>query len=351
MRVARADHWPKTIGYFAIFVVVGMETASLGPTLPGLAEHTGSQLGAISFLFTAHALGCMLGSFFCGRGYDRVPGHRLMVATLLLLAAMLFLVPLVPVLWLLAACWLVLGASAGALDVGGNTLLVWVHGRQMGPFMNALHFFFSVGLFLAPLVVAQAMTLSGDITAAYWALALLMLPVALWLLPVPSPSPQAATVGGPSEDQASAGGLKSSDDQRSIVALISLLLLLYVGAEAAFGGWIYTYAVALDLSDSTTAAYLTSAFWGALMLGRLLSIPLAARYRPRWILLADLLGCLASVGILLLWPRLPTATGWAPWGWVWPWPRSFPAISLAERRTRSPDRSPVGSWSVPALGA
>ena len=61
------DHWPRTIGYFAAFVAIGLETAALGPTLPGLAEQTNTQLDAISILFPAHSLGYMFGSFFGGR--------------------------------------------------------------------------------------------------------------------------------------------------------------------------------------------------------------------------------------------------------------------------------------------
>ncbi len=53
----------------------------------------------------------------------------------------------------------------------------------------------------------------------------------------------------------------------------TLFFFLYVGAEVGFGGWIFTYAVALDLGSETAAAYLTSAFWGALTFGRLLTIP------------------------------------------------------------------------------
>jgi MFS transporter, FHS family, Na+ dependent glucose transporter 1 len=62
----RPDHWPKTAGYFSTFVLVGMQTAALGPSLPALADHTGTQLGAISLLFPALSLGYMLGSFFSG---------------------------------------------------------------------------------------------------------------------------------------------------------------------------------------------------------------------------------------------------------------------------------------------
>jgi MFS transporter, FHS family, Na+ dependent glucose transporter 1 len=348
-----ARHWPKTLGYFAIFVAVGLETASLGPTLSGLAKQTSTELDAISFLFAAHALGYMFGSFFGGRLYDRVPGHPLMAGMLALVAAMLALIPLVPVLWLLTAAWLLLGIGGGALDVGGNTLIVWVHGRGVGPFMNALHFFFGIGSFLAPVIIGQALTLSGGISWAYWLLALLVLPVALWLLRVPSPSstnqtPHDAQQSGSSTEHALRSEQERTANGRGrIVLLIALLLLFYVGAESAFGGWIHTYAIALDLGDAVTAAYLTSAFWGALTFGRLVSIPLAARYRPRSILLADLLGCLASVGAILIWPSSPVAVWLGALGLGLAMASVFPtAISLAERRI--PITGQVTGWFLVA---
>jgi FHS family Na+ dependent glucose MFS transporter 1 len=325
MPARRTDHWPTTAAYFANFVILGLQTASLGPTLPGLAARTGVQLGAISVLFTAHALGYMFGSFFGGRLYDRIAGHPVMTGMLLISAATLAFVPVISVLWLLIAAWLVLGVTGGALDVGGNTLMVWLHGRQVGPFMNALHFFFGVGSFLAPLIVAQALTLSGNVTTAYWVLAIVVVPAALWLIRQPSPSSQTYTTtpevapgpvpGAPiaaasSPLDSSSAVARHQDSERRTVLLIALLLGLYVAAEASFGGWIYTYAVVQELSDATMAAYLTSAFWGALTAGRLLGIPLAARFSPGTILTADLAGCLASVGTLLLWPDSRAAV-WA----------------------------------------
>jgi FHS family Na+ dependent glucose MFS transporter 1 len=87
-----------------------------------------------------------------------------------------------------------------------------------------------------------------------------------------------------------------------LVILIALFFFLCVGAESSFGGWIYTYAVASGLSDKAVAAYLTSAFWGALTVGRLLAVALAMRLSPRSMLLIDLAGCLIGVGIVLAWP-------------------------------------------------
>lgn len=70
----------------------------------------------------------------------------------------------------------------------------------------------------------------------------------------------------------------------------------------------FTYAVRLEIGGEAAAAYLTSAFWGALTFGRLVSIPLAVRVRPHWMLLGSLVGCLISVSLFLVFPLSPAAT-------------------------------------------
>lgn len=330
----------KTVGYYAAFIALGLSTAVLGPTLPELAANTSSQLGEISFLFTTGALGYMLGSFFGGRLYDRVPGHCLMAVVLSVMAVTLALVPLLPALWLLVLVLTVMGVAQGALDVGGNTLLVWVHRDKVGPFMNGLHFFFGVGSLLSPIIIAQVVLLGGSIAAdwnslaAYWVLALLMLPIIIWLLRVDSP--KAAAV---SQDD-SAGGQQGNP---LLVALIAFFFVIYTGAEVSFGGWIFTYAKTLNLGNDASAAYLTSMFWGALTLGRLLAVPITARVRPRFTLLGDLVGCLVSVGAILLWPNTPTALWLGAFGVGFSMASIFPTtLSLAERQMTITGK--VTSW-------
>jgi FHS family Na+ dependent glucose MFS transporter 1 len=320
--VTPAKKISKTIGYYAAFVALGLTGASLGPTLPGLAEHTQTFLSEISFLFTARSLGYLLGSFLGGRLYDRLPGHRVMAVTLLFMAAMMALVPLMPLLWLLMAVLLAVGIAEGTVDVGGNTLLVWVHGDKVGPFMNGLHFFFGLGSFLSPIIVAQAVLISGDITWAYWVLALLIVPVAIWLLRMDSPVIPIVTKDSP-----------VAQIRYLLVVLVALFFFLYVGAEVSFGGWIFTYATVLGLAGEINAAYLTSAFWGALTVGRLLSIPIATRLRPRFILLADLGGAIISLGLMLLWSNSLIAAWLGTLGAGFSMAAIFPTtLSLAERR-------------------
>jgi len=314
----------KTVGYYAAFIALGLVSASLGPTLPALAENTNSQLSKISLLFAARSSGYLAGSLVGGRLYDRIAGHPVMSGSLLVMATMMGAAPLLTQFGMLAGAIFVLGMAEGALDVGGNTLLVWVHQEKVGPFMNGLHFFFGVGAFLSPLIIAWAMPKNGAIVRAYWTLALLQLPAVLWLLHLSSPAGHAASADA------------SSDRPNGrLVAVIVLFFFLYTGAEVAFGGWIYSYAVGLRLSSHAVAAYLTSAFWGAVTIGRLLAVPLAVRFPPHSVLLVDCVGCLTSLAVLLLGSHSLAATFVGTCGAGLSMASIFPAaLSLAQGRMR-----------------
>jgi FHS family glucose/mannose:H+ symporter-like MFS transporter len=277
--------------YFTTFLVLGMSTASMGPTLPGLAGQVQVRLSQVSILFSTRASGYLVGALWSGRLYDRRNGHPIMAAALLGAAVMMALVPVMPSLWMLALVMLLLGGAESFLDVGANTLLVWLHREKVGPFMSALHFFFGLGAFLAPVIIAQVVLLTGRYSWAYWLLALCLLPVSAALLRPPSPT-------SPHRDS---NGRVDAPVHWPLLLLYVLLFLTFVGPEGAYGGWIYSYAVNMQLADAQMAAYLTAAYWGSFTLSRLASIPLAARFSPRTLLIADLVGCLVSMGMLSVW--------------------------------------------------
>jgi len=180
--------------------------------------------------------------------------------------------------------------------VGINTLVVWLHRPNVGPAMNALHFFFGVGTFISPLIVAQAIGLVNDIGWAYWALAVLMVPLIVWIVRMPSPT------GKSESEEETALGVNYV-----LTGMVAFFLFLYVGVEGSFSGWIDKYALATGHATEQTAAYWTSLFWFAFTFGRLLSLPITARVRPRSILLGGLIGGIFCVLAVLLWPASFTA--------------------------------------------
>jgi fucose permease len=199
-------------------------------------------------------------------------------------------IPLAPTLWLLLGLMFLLGAAESTLDIGANTLLVWVHGNAVAPYLNVLHSIFGVGALTAPIIVAL---LKNDITVSYFAVAVLLLPLVIFTYRLPSPRPSAVKgIGG-----------KSEKADTGLLLLMSTFLLLYVGAEIGFAGWIYTYAVEFRLSGPGAAAYLASFFWGALTVGRVLTVPAAVRCPATAMLITSVAASIGSVLIILLQPK------------------------------------------------
>lgn len=289
----------RALAYFAAALTLGLGLAAFGPTLPSLADQTTSTLEQVSIIFTMNSLGYVLGSLLGGRLYARLPGQAILTGTMLTMALAVFLIPMASTLLTLVAAMALLGLGMGVLDVGGNTLLVWMFGEKVGPYLNAFHFSFGLGAFLSPLLIDRIVIATGGVQWAYWGLALLILPVAFWMTRIPSP-----------DDQQEKQRTKTTSSMNSSAIWIMTicaagLLLLHVGGELGYGGFVFSYGVNVNL-DESSARLLNATFWGALALGRLVAIPLAVRLRPKTMLLLDYIGCALSVGLIMLLPESRT---------------------------------------------
>ena len=281
----------RTFGYYLLFICLGLSLAITGPTLPALAGQTHTSLGGVGLLFLAGAIGNTLGTFVSGRVFDRLNGHPIMGVAELFIAAMLFLIPFTPWFWVLLVIVVCQGFAGGFINTGANTLLVWTHGEKVSPFMNGLHFSFGLGAFLAPFLVAQVIDIEGGYRLAYWALSMVTLLVGLRMITLKG-SPQPTHPPNGQTARVARGPIPYP-----LVITALLFLFFYVGSEITFGGWVYTYAVTLKLASAAGAAYLTSAFWLAFTIGRLISIPAATRFTPKQVILAALFGCISVLAL------------------------------------------------------
>ena len=280
----------QTSAYFAAFFILGATIASLGPTLPYLAENTGAALASLGLLFTLRSGGYLLGSLLGGRLYDHLPGHRLLGIAIFFGALSLGIVPQVSSFPVIIAIMLLIGLFEATLDVGSNTQLVWVHGARSGPYLNGMFLTAGIGGMLSPLLLSS---IGG--TAGYRVMALASLPVALWAFFTPSPPRK-------SHEEHREGGSLSP----FLFAVFCLLTFVFVGGEVGFSGWIYSYAYETGLGTEQTAGLLTSFYWLGITLGRVAAIFISARFKPSRIVLANLTGLVVSLGLILLNPASQT---------------------------------------------
>jgi FHS family Na+ dependent glucose MFS transporter 1 len=287
--------------YYAAYVLLGLMLTSIGPCMKALEKQSGSPTSDVSWLIVVMSAGYIGGSIMGGRLYARLAGHRVLSVSLLAMALATFTIPWLGELWLLIVVFALIGLALGVMDVGGNTLLVWLYGSDVPPYMNALHLCFGIGAFIGPLVMNGFAAATDNATTTYWLFAALMLPVTLWLARLPSP-------GCPVTAQPAVGIRSTLSRYAWLIALISAFVFMHMGAELAFGAYITSYADDLFYSESL-ARVVNSAFWGGLVVGRLIAIPLALRLRARGMLQIDLLGAGASIALIALLPD-STAALW-----------------------------------------
>jgi MFS transporter, FHS family, Na+ dependent glucose transporter 1 len=280
----------QSLVYYLVFIQLGAAFSLIGPTLNALAANVSVGLEQISVVFTASALGYMVGSLGSGPLYDKVHGHRFMAASLAATALLLALVPQTRSLWPLVALEFCVGLTTSVMDVGGNAQLVWAHdGHNLGPFMNALHAFFGVGAFLTPLLASAIFARGGDVGLIYYALAITALFVAVLVFMTKGPP---RVVVPPTSD---------SPGRSRYAPLLFMVLTFFfvVAAEGGMGGWLFNYARGYNVSEAG-AATLTAGYWGAFTVGRWLGIPIAARFKTTHILIADFGLCVISMALLWL---------------------------------------------------
>jgi FHS family Na+ dependent glucose MFS transporter 1 len=89
--------------------------------------------------------------------------------------------------------------------------------------------------------------------------------------------------------------------------MVASLLGVYVGSEVAFGGYVLTYSHLRLGFEEAQGQFVTAVYWGALAGGRFFAIFLSMRVSPRNVLWFDLIGCVLSSMLILVWSSSPLA--------------------------------------------
>lgn len=290
MRHGKTETW-KTGAYYLSFVAVGMATASLGPSIPTLSYNIRASLAFTGALFVFQRIGYMLGSLGGGALFDRIAPKYIMSAAMALLAVGLAVLPQFALATWLFATMLFVGLAQGTTEVGANAGIVWLYGERAGPFMNGLHLCFGLGAILSPVLVSRSVATLNSLQPSFTLFAVLAGALAVLWFALPA-----------GRRQTRSSSVSSGETKSALVILFSILFFMTIAGEAGFAGWVYSYAVETELVPAEVAGYLTSAFWTALTVGRLVGIELTRRAGVSRLLFASLAGCVTAMLLFLVMP-------------------------------------------------
>ena len=279
--------WLLTVGGFFSFFTFGFVDNLKGPILPNLLEELNfsySQGGGI--LFGAY-LGFVIATLLAGPLSDLLGNRLILLAAALFIALGVAGMSSATTYALLFGAMLVIGLGMGAIEVGGNGLIVGLHPQAQGRFLNLLATFHGVGSLLAPLYAAWLLTGDGSWRQVFlYSLPLALLLAILFLL-----------TKGPSTTQQERHTFDWAALRRSgfspTMLFFYLAIGLYVATELGIANWIVEYLIKSKGLAQTTASYYLSGFFGCIMVGRLVGSVVVERIgylRSVW---------LATVGTLL----------------------------------------------------
>ncbi|MCX6056209.1 MAG: MFS transporter [Chloroflexi bacterium] len=257
-----------------VFLTFGLFNAGIGPVLNELAAQTGSTLAAVGAIFTFLFLGSLIAQIAAGPLTDRFGQTLILAISLLLLGAGIFGFLSARSTTVLFAFVFVAGLGQGGVDLGANLVVSDSYPKNKTSMLNLLHFFFGLGAFIGPALVGLTIASLGSGLIVHWSAAGIFILLAIFTL-VFLKSARTKTANGNLEPKKKLG--------RELVYLSPLLwilgglILLYVGIEYALGQWISIYLKTSTHMALQNGALVTSAYWGALTLGRLASVALSRK--------------------------------------------------------------------------
>ncbi|MEO7912823.1 MAG: MFS transporter [Roseiflexaceae bacterium] len=274
----------------AVFLSAGITLSGVGPALPLLAQHIEQDIAVLGALFTAISLGIILTQFGAGPASARFGQPLVLAAGMLLMGSGGIGITFGRNLTSVLAGALLLGIGFGGILAAGNLLIGQLFSSRSAAALNGVNVFFGVGSMLGPAIAGLAGVRLGTPQIAIWVgagLLLALIPIVVnFAARPPTPITKQPT--------------KEHAQQRNSSWILALLLLIYIGTEVGFSGWLTVYLITGSSMAPASAALVVSGFWLALTLGRVLGVVLGLRLASAQLLIISLLGILIGALILVL---------------------------------------------------
>lgn len=280
--------------------LAGAISASYGPLLRPVTHRFGVSLPVAGTLISINFAGGLAGTLGALAGFTHAPRRPIATFALGVLGLGCLSIAAARAWPTLAIGVFLTGVGFGATDFSLNQAGAR-SGAGRAVRLTLLNAAFGTGAVLGPAIVGwlglRALTVGFAIAAGWaWAMAIGVLGITT-AVPArgdagsgadggPEPAVHDAA-GGAGNAGRSAGGPGRRRARRPswVVVLVALAFLLYVGCEAGVAGWIPSHLVALGY-PSRLATAVTSGFWAAMVVGRLVTVPLSRAVAASRIVLA-----------------------------------------------------------------
>ncbi|MGE8145931.1 MFS transporter [Pseudomonas frederiksbergensis] len=280
-------------GIYLMFGLFGAQQGMLGPIMPFLRGELGLDLRWTGLHFAAYALGLALVGFpyrWLERRSFSIGMGPIAIASIVVASGVFSVAHYLP-MTLFAA--LLMGLSGGLVMAVGQALLGARYQEQAAAKLVAAHV-------VAGLCVLGGALLVGGATAVDWSwrVAPLVVAVGAVVLVLTSRSAYRVDAGSSSPDARPEARKDSSPLGRRLQLSLWALVILGISAEWGVGFWGAEYMKTHVQISASAAAALMSVYFAGTVCGRLASTYALRAIRPLTLLVAVMLGAIATLLVL-----------------------------------------------------
>jgi MFS transporter, FHS family, glucose/mannose:H+ symporter len=261
-----------TAGGFLAFFIFGFVDNLKGSLLPQILQSGALNYSQGGTVLLASYIGFVLATIASGvladivgnRGVLLIAGICLTVGCIGLALASSYS------LLILFMCWI--GIGLGAIELGGNGLMVELHSATRGRYLNLLSTFHGLGSLVVPVYTAQLINLEVYWQTIYCFSIVLFLPMIVIFRPGSSTNETPTLRADNSQDEP-----PELWNWRAVcgyaftwqMSANYLLIAAYVASEIGVASWMVEYLQTERAMSVSTSSIFLSSFFGLIMLGRL----------------------------------------------------------------------------------
>jgi fucose permease len=273
------------------FILIGIITNILAPTLPIFSRQWSLSYGQAGLFFPAQYITSMFGVFATGWLVSRYSSSKVLALSFFFLTLGMAFLGISP--WMLTAtCVAFNGFGYGLANPTANLRATQLPSKNVAASVSLLNFSWGVGAVASPFIVQRLAPWLG-VRGLSMGVAVLTLVLCLvhFLRPVPAPSGTTFSRKHPLSEWL------SRLQQRPAIPLL-LLFFLYVGTEVGIGGWVTEYGSRIPRLYTSAFAVPAFIFYSFMVFGRGLAPLGLKRYSTFQISIVGLLFVAVGAGVI-----------------------------------------------------